>query len=77
MDKKLMQDFEDFVARFGPQDNVIRIGHTLPELVGIGTEYLIDKVTGEIKAKFQDGNIIREYPPGNVDVTLVPIATTG
>lgn len=56
-----MQEFEDFVARFGDQSNVIHIGKNLNELTGVGTEYLIQD--GEIVAKFQDGDIVRATKP--------------
>ncbi len=54
--KPAKKDLQDFVARFGDQSNVIRIGRKASELIGIGTEYLV--VNGNVICKFQDGNIV-------------------
>ncbi len=50
-------------------DNVIKIGYSVAELTGVGTEYLV--ANGEPIAKFQDGNLCRTVPPVDGDAETV------
>lgn len=53
------QERKDYVARFGPQDNVIRLVSHPADLRGIGIEYLL--VGRVITAKYVEGIAIKAF----------------
>jgi hypothetical protein len=55
-------------------DNLIKIGRSIHDLTGEGTEYLIH-ADGTIAARFYNGNFIATQPQGNTDPTVVPLQT--
>ena len=61
--RKTFADFEAFIS-----DNTIYIGHSINELTGHGTEYLVRN--GTVIAKFFNGNFVGTIPKGNSDLTL-------
>jgi hypothetical protein len=50
-------------------DNVIRIGYKPSDLIGIGSEYLVNRETGDIVAVFYNGFFAHTIVVGNADVT--------
>ena len=65
-----LKDREEFKNRFGDQSNVIRVGFSLDQLTGIGTEYLVAP-GGIILGKFYDGNLVYKAPAANQERTLI------
>jgi hypothetical protein len=63
-DNTELEAFEDFINN---TDNVVRVGFTLSQLTGKGTEYLV--VNGIITARFFNGDLIQSPQAGNKDDT--------
>jgi len=62
--RQTFADFESFVN----SDNTIRIGRSVSELSGNGTEYLLSN--GQVIAKFFNGNFVGSIPKMNSDLTV-------
>jgi hypothetical protein len=50
-------------------DNMVKIGFSIMQLTGIGTEYLV--IDEEIIAKFYNGNLIYGPTTGNDEKTVI------
>ncbi len=50
----------DYKARFGDTSNVIRVVANINEIIGVGTEYIVENK--KIVARVENGAIVKVFP---------------
>ena len=61
-----------FDTRNETADNIVKVGYSVLQLTGVGTEYLV--IDGNVIAKFFNGNLILSRTTVTQDPTVVPKA---